>query len=290
MSAARIWARSIIACSITLSRLRSQTPARYGHLRRRRLPTDTIHAAATEIAKALRGELMLSSARNRYMLQRVERTLADVIAAQQAMMKRSRYRPIRAGISFGHENSPMPALQVTTPCGDEMRLHGKIDRIDILPDGNDALVIDYRLGANSLSLQHVFHGLSLQLLASLLVLEAGGEQLAGRSLTPTAAFYLGLLRSFGDVDHPDDAIDPRDERYLLAIKPRGLFDFRALHDLDTGLEKGPSLVVQAYLKQMETIGYPGSTDSLAVDDSQDDVYVELVARAVSEARRRNPLR
>ena len=62
-----------------------------------------IRAAAEQVAKSMRGELMLSTARNRYLLRRVEKTLQEVIAAQQAMMKHSRYRPSRVGVAFGED-------------------------------------------------------------------------------------------------------------------------------------------------------------------------------------------
>jgi ATP-dependent helicase/nuclease subunit B len=122
-----------------------------------------------------------------------------------------------------------------------------IDRIDIVQDRAEAAVIDYKLSGGSVSVQAVYHGLSLQLLVYLLVLQASGQQLAGRPLTPAAAFYVKMLRRLSDVAHPDDAIDPSDERFEVSVKPRGLFDARCLDWLDRTCAAGSySEVVQAY--------------------------------------------
>jgi ATP-dependent helicase/DNAse subunit B len=60
-----------------------------------------IHSIAQEVGQALRGEIMLSSARNRYMLQRIEETLEEVTASQEAAARRvspgSRSRRRRSG-------------------------------------------------------------------------------------------------------------------------------------------------------------------------------------------------
>src|SRR5665213_3229122 len=196
---------------------------------------------------------MLSTARNRYLLTRVEQTLDQVIASQREAMKLGGYRPIRAGVAFG-EGSLLPPLRLTTPGGAKVQVRGKIDRVDALPGAGDAAVFDYRLSVEPLSIQRVYHGLSLQLLTYLLLLQGAGEELAGRPLTPTAAFYLQLLRSFGDVKHPDEALDPSDPRYLLAHKPRGVFHARALPDLDSGCGEGFSMAVAAYIKKDGTFG------------------------------------
>ncbi|HZL38461.1 MAG TPA: PD-(D/E)XK nuclease family protein [Tepidisphaeraceae bacterium] len=226
---------------------------------------EMIHQSAARIGKTLRGELMLSTARNRYLLTRVEQTLDQVIASQREAMKLGGYRPIRAGVAFG-EGSLLPPLRLTTPGGAKVQVRGKIDRVDALPGAGDAAVFDYRLSVEPLSIQRVYHGLSLQLLTYLLLLQGAGEELAGRPLTPTAAFYLQLLRSFGDVKHPDEALDPSDPRYLLAHKPRGVFHARALPDLDSGCGEGFSMAVAAYIKKDGTFGHRERSDVAEADE------------------------
>ena len=74
------------------------------------------------------------------------------------------------------------------------KIRGRIDRVDMLADQAAFAVIDYKLRGSQLSLERVYHGLSLQLLTYLLVLRENGRKLTGRKLTPAAAFYIKLLR------------------------------------------------------------------------------------------------
>ncbi|HEX5242726.1 MAG TPA: PD-(D/E)XK nuclease family protein, partial [Tepidisphaeraceae bacterium] len=103
-----------------------------------------IREAATDVGKALRSEVMLSNARSQYLLERAQRTIAQVVEAQREAMTRNRFRPIRVGTEFG-DDSPIPALRIQSAQGNETRLCGKIDRIDALPNGNDTIALDYRL-------------------------------------------------------------------------------------------------------------------------------------------------
>ncbi|MDB5171885.1 MAG: ATP-dependent deoxyribonuclease subunit, partial [Phycisphaerales bacterium] len=240
---------------------------------------EMIRSAARAAGHALRGEIMLGSARNRYLLARVERTLEQVLATQRELMKRSRFRPAHAGVAFG-EGGRLPALRVTTPRGHEVNLHGKIDRVDTHQDDGKFAVFDYKLSVAPLSLQKVYHGLSLQLLTYLLVLQSGGEQFAGRPLSPAAGFYLQLLRFFGDVKHPDEALDPTDPRFLLALKPRGVFHADSLSDFDAECSEGPSIVVQAYVKKDGSFGYRDSSDVAEAEEFH--ALLEHVRRRIGE--------
>jgi ATP-dependent helicase/nuclease subunit B len=89
---------------------------------------DAIHDYARQIGHALRGELMLSSARNEYLLARVEKTLAEVVAAHREMMRRGQFRPAQSGLRFDaatrpatrfrRRRSPRPPAR-GSPCAEE---------------------------------------------------------------------------------------------------------------------------------------------------------------------------
>jgi ATP-dependent helicase/nuclease subunit B len=231
---------------------------------------EMVSSFASAVAQRLRGEVLLSTARSRYMLQRVERTLEQVIASVKEALARGSFRPAFAGLSFG-EGARVPALNIKTPGGAEVHLSGQVDRVDLLEGthSGDAsfAVFDYKLGASPLAMGHLYHGLSLQLLTYLLVLQAHGKELTGKPLTPAAAFYAQLLRGYQRAEHPDDADDPASEDFPLRCKPRGVFEEKFLPDLDSRVAPGEfSKVVQAYLKQDGQFGRRDSTD---VADAQE---------------------
>jgi ATP-dependent helicase/nuclease subunit B len=222
--------------------------------------TALIHAVAQDVGQQLRGEIMLSSARNRFLLERIEQTLEEVTAAQAAAARRGEFAPAFAELAFGGSDAAIPGLEIQTPQRRKVILQGRIDRVDIVADQAAFAVIDYKLHGNSLALDRVYHGLSLQLLTYLLVLRENGEKLTGRKMTPAAAFYVKLLRQLDDVKHPDDA-DVADPAALdLRVKPRGIFEDGYLKSLDANCTSGPSDVVQAFIKNDGSFGNKRSTD------------------------------
>jgi ATP-dependent helicase/nuclease subunit B len=202
----------------------------------------TIASLVADVGRSLRGELMISSARNAYLLDRVERTLREVVAAHREMLRRGSMRPARSAMSFG-TGGALPAVKVTTASGSEAAISGTIDRLDALPDGSGLAVYDYRLGSRQLSLQEVYHGLSLQLLTGLLALQGTGQ--------PAAAFYLQTTRGTGSVKHPSEALDPSDPKFLLRVKPRGVVQGDFVPAFDASLSEGSSEVIQVSIRKSD---------------------------------------
>lgn len=221
-----------------------------------------IHATAQEVGRQLRDEIMLSSARNRYLLERIERTLEDVTAAQEAAARRGQFAPAFAELTFG-EDGEVPGLEIITPSKKKVVLCGKIDRVDVVADQAAVAVIDYKLRGNTLALDRVYHGLSLQLLTYLLVLRENGHKsatLSKKPLTPAAAFYVTLLRQLEDVKHPDEAKVDDPAKLDLRVKPRGIFESSHFKSLDGECSGGRSDVVAAQINKDGTFGNRRGTD------------------------------
>ena len=206
---------------------------------------------------------MLSTARNRYLLDHAERTLALVANTQKTAAGRGSFRPAFLDVRFG-PGDKLPPIAIQTPAGNQTLLSGKIDRIDLHPDGS-ACAIDYRLRASALNAAGAYHGLSLHLLTYLLLMEKHGAQLGGnQTLTPAAAFCVQLLRSV-ERDDPETAPSPDDPQFHLRTKPRGLFDHRIAQHLDTNLTEGSSDVVHLFIKKDGSVGRANQTDSVPAD-------------------------
>jgi ATP-dependent helicase/nuclease subunit B len=215
----------------------------------------SIDACLTEVDDLLTKHLARSGGRGQYLLQRTRRTLEEFLAFQRELLQRGRFRPAFSDVTFGAD-SPVPALEVTSEKGTQLSVQGRIDRVDMLEGGRDICVMSYRLKATALSLDAVYNGLSLQLLTSLLALQANGMQLAGVPLAAAGAFTLQVPRTIEEVDHPSDpeVLSPEDPRFHLAHKPRGIFSLRQLNQLDRELQTGRSDVLQAYVKKDGEMG------------------------------------
>jgi ATP-dependent helicase/nuclease subunit B len=236
-----------------------------------------LHAA--EIGRRLRGELMLSTARNRYLLDRIEQNLQQAVATMTEIHRRGKYRPAFAALRFG-DGGTLPAHIVQTPAGQSVHLHGQIDRVDLNDKGTGFIVADYKMAAGPLALDRVYHGLSLQLLTYLLVIQANGQELVGRKLSPAAAFLLQLLRSPQRVEHPSEAISPDDPTFPLRVMPRGIIDDRAIKSLDQNLTTGSSVVINVFINKTGERGRPNATD--AADKAQFEAVLRHVEKRLGE--------
>lgn len=222
-----------------------------------------VRVYAQRIERTLRGELMLGNSRNRYLLTRIEKALTQIIASQQAIAQCGQFKTAFGRIVFGAENAMLPPLIIATEFGREVQLTGHIDRVDLLEKAAAFSVFDYRLWGDKLDLWRVYHGLTLQLLTHMLVLQEHGEKLVGRPISPAAAFYIRLLRQLDEVDHPEDAASPEDPRFAIGGRQRGIFDAGHLRDLDNTKELD---VLAAHVNRDGEFGNRNNTDVAEGDE------------------------
>jgi ATP-dependent helicase/nuclease subunit B len=238
-------------------------------------------------------------ARDVWLLARARRQLERVLRAQRAAAKLGVYRPAAAELAFGMaREGALPALELNTPGGRRILLRGIIDRVDFAEHEGTTLglVIDYKHTRDKrLNLAHVYHGLSLQLLAYLLVLEEHGHLIGiqgprdpgaegeerGRvvergserrgqwaaSVVPAAALYVSLVDTYERVDHPSAASEEEGDETRGAFPPRGLIDRGHVAALDRGFEQaGRSSVYQIRLTKGGQLGWLDQSDGAESGD------------------------
>jgi ATP-dependent helicase/nuclease subunit B len=210
--------------------------------------------------KPLVGEL--SSARDRYLADRSRSELGRVLKTQKSVGVAGAFRPKRAELSFGFDkDESLPALVITTPKGRDVRLRGYIDRVDLAEVSDELLgvVIDYkRTRKKKLDLSEVYHGLSLQLLAYLLVLAERGETIAGRPIVPAGVLYMSIIDGYRRVKHPSVAdTTTRESSY----RPRGLLNTGKLRAIEADAPtSGWSPTFALYRTKDGGLGYAEKTD------------------------------
>jgi ATP-dependent helicase/nuclease subunit B len=202
----------------------------------------TLRFSCESAADRLKTEDGLSNARDAYVLRRSAAQLSRIVRAQQRACSSGAMRPKAAELSFGYapELMGLPALDLTTPQGHRVLLRGFIDRVDLVEAADELLgiVVDYKDTRNkTLQYTGVYHGLSLQLLAYLLVLAEQGATLAGRPIRPAGALYVSLGAHYEKVNHPECAED-RNTSQQGTFRPRGLLGAEHLEKMKIELEPG----------------------------------------------------
>ncbi|MCP4249649.1 MAG: hypothetical protein GY778_21625 [bacterium] len=210
-------------------------------------------------------------ARDAYLTRRSREDLARVTQAQRNVLSKGAFRPAGAEVAFGFQDrdpASLPALEIDTPAGRRVRLRGYIDRVDLaeLADDMLGLAVDYKhyRQGKRLDLSQVYHGLSLQLLGYLLVLAQHGQSLAGRRVRPIGAFYVGLVPTYENLQHPDD-YDEAKHSPLRAHRPRGLFDVQRVENLEADYDGRSSDAFSVRTKD-GTIQYANRSDASYSDD------------------------
>ncbi len=201
-----------------------------------------LHNAGRRVAAKLALGGVISDARNAYVLRRTASSLARVLQAQRRLSSLGRYRPRAVELPFGFDvEGSLPALVLTTPRGRRVVLRGYLDRVDLAEVGDELLgiVVDYKhsrgSGLKKLDLSRVYHGVSLQLPAYLLVLARGGRTLAGRSIQPAGGLFVPLGAPVKSVNHPSE-VKEDGAGGAHPNKPRGLLRFDRFDSLDSSTE------------------------------------------------------
>jgi ATP-dependent helicase/nuclease subunit B len=127
-----------------------------------------VAAAVKTAATEVKGEILFHNARNRYILFRTQTELSMAMAEQLRMLGPGRFKPgaFETDFAFGIEHG-----------GNRYDLVGRIDRIDFAAmDGSEwAMIIDYKSGRTTFSLNDLMAGTQLQLPGYLMVATSEGE-------------------------------------------------------------------------------------------------------------------
>ncbi|MGL4485358.1 MAG: PD-(D/E)XK nuclease family protein [Anaerovoracaceae bacterium] len=130
--------------------------------------------------------LLNESKIEQYRVKRIKEVCIDATWAMIRHIQKGKIEEIYAEAEFKSQSSKrlsLPPISLDVD-GKEVRIEGKIDRVDILP-GNNVKVVDYKTGYAKFTEGEAKGGLKLQLY---LYLKAAAEKVR----TPVGAFYFGV--------------------------------------------------------------------------------------------------
>ncbi|TEB17302.1 ATP-dependent helicase/deoxyribonuclease subunit B [Pelotomaculum sp. FP] len=197
------------------------------------------------LAPRLQSEILLSSARSRYItgkLRRIVQRAAQVLCEHS---RRGRFQPVGLELYFGPDGD-LPAVTFTLRDGSEMLLTGRIDRIDAVQEegGVYLRVIDYKSGKITIDLPDIYHGLRLQLLAYLDVALLHAQKLVGGEGLPGAVLYFRIHDPLVKTDGGIPQEGELEKKLLQELRMTGmvLADPRVVKLMDDGLGAESDLI------------------------------------------------
>ncbi|MEW5866286.1 MAG: helicase-exonuclease AddAB subunit AddB [Bacillota bacterium] len=225
---------------------------------------DDIRAAVAEVVEALaprlQSEILLSSARYRYIVRVLQRTLENAARVLAEHAKRSEFHPAGYEIFFGGPGG-LPALRLGLDGARSVELVGRIDRVDVAraESGQYLRVIDYKSSRPKLKLSDVYHGLALQLLVYLAVATQYARRLAGHPAEPAGALYFPVVDPIISATGPvDDATIEKERKRQARMSGIVVGDADVVRLMDSQVNKGSDIIPAGITKDGEVARTPGT--------------------------------
>ncbi len=219
-----------------------------------------------ELVPQLQNELLLSTARYRYLTGKLKRTVLRAVWVLREHARRGTFRPLGVEIAFGKEGA-LPGLQLTLADGSTIILQGRIDRVDGAAGdkGYYLRIIDFKSGSSSLSLLEIYYGLKLQLLTYLDVVLTHAPHLIEGEAYPGGVLYFTIKDPFITEKGP---LSPAEieKKILRELKMKGylLKDPAVAKMMDAEIS-GPSDLIPVSLSKEQEF-YKGTANALTLEE------------------------
>ena len=135
--------------------------------------------------------VLFSTARNAYVIEKMERILWRTVKTLQYQLQKGKFLPQNYEISFSALED-LDAVRITLGEDEKMYLRGRIDRLDTYEEENNLYVkvMDYKSGEQQFQLAAFYYGLQLQLVVYLnAAMELQKKQNPDKNVVPAAFVY-----------------------------------------------------------------------------------------------------
>lgn len=191
-----------------------------------------------EVLIKMKDEAIFESARSSYNSNKIKRVLERTIKTLTYQVKSGEFVPSEYEHEFEEKHG-------------NMRFRGKIDRLDILKDGNDMYVkvIDYKSGNNTLKMPLVYEGIALQLMVYLNeAVKSVKRQYKAAAVKKAGALYYHIDDPVLDINKDFDTNEPDkadiEAAVTKALIPKGIIsgDEYIVRKMDREIDKKSDVI------------------------------------------------
>lgn len=199
---------------------------------------DSISKIMKEIIPTIKNEILLSTAANKHLTNRIERISKRAIWALNKQAKMGNFKLFDYEASFG-ANENLPPIIIDINDKQKLILEGKVDRIDVVELENDLYVnvIDYKSSSKKFNYRDFYYGLQLQLMIYLDMLVENNSEIFDKNVLPAGIFYFKIDDPLIEIKKQDidiESIESIENMLLKELKMSGLvlFDKKVLKSFD----------------------------------------------------------
>lgn len=225
-----------------------------------------------------RNYIFSSTPKYKVLAQRLKRVITKSMWYIIESLKYSNFDVLGNEIEF-KEGKKYPPINVLLDNGKEVKITGKIDRIDIakLNGKNYIRIIDYKSSTKNIDLNEVYEGLQIQLLT---YLDASCQK---ENFDPAGVLYFNLIDPVikASKNMTEEEIE-KEIRKKFKMQGLILADAEVVKSMDKELEAGASTRIPAYLDKE---GNLSSSRSNAVTKTQFEYlqkYMNKIIKQISE--------
>jgi len=225
--------------------------------------TQQVGILVDEILGNMEGSIFDSSPRYRYFIERLKRVITKAVWVIAEQIRRSSFEPIGYEISFG-DNKEIPPICLKLPNGEEIRLVGRIDRIDAMKsdEGTYLRIIDYKSGSKAFKISDVYYGLQMQLITYLDAIWENGIEGVENPILPGGILYLKIddpiIRVNGNISEEEI-----ENEIMKQLRMKGLLlaDVKLIKGMDSQID-GDSLIIPARINKDGSLGRSSSAATM----------------------------
>ncbi|AFS78915.1 ATP-dependent helicase/deoxyribonuclease, subunit B [Gottschalkia acidurici 9a] len=220
--------------------------------------------------------VLLSTHRYKYLSNKLKRVSKRAIWVLTEHLKSGEFIPLKHEIFFGDDKeNGIPPIVIGLPNGEEIKLEGRIDRVDMLDSesGSYVKVIDYKSGNKRFSLSDVYYGLQIQLVVYMDAVLSNKHKLVKNDVYPAGAFYFKIDDPIIQTDEDNASVIEKEIHKELKMDGLVLKDINVIKALDNTIDNGvTSRVIPVTLKKD---GEPSKNSSVFEKEDLDNLITHV---------------
>lgn len=187
---------------------------------------ELVDACIIQTIKDYGDDILKDSARNSYMINRINRIAKRTIWALQEQIKRGNFTPSQYEIQFSNIEN-LNSINIALSEDERLKLQGRIDRLDKCEDENSIYIkiIDYKSGSTDFNIVAVYYGLQLQLVAYMNAAIELEQKQNDKNIVPAGIFYYNIDDPIIDIDEKGNLIaEEINQEILKNLRMNGLIN------------------------------------------------------------------
>ena len=216
-----------------------------------------------EMLENMKGRGIAASKRYTALTVRLKRVVTRAVLLIAQHIRSSSFNPIDYEVGFG-EKEKYPPIVIQLDSGQEIKLTGRIDRIDAFEsqEGKYINIIDYKSGTKDFKLSDVFYGLQIQLITYMDAIWESEEKKGNSPVFPGGILYFKvddpIIRNNKNLSEEEI-----ENTIMRKLKMKGLVlaDVKLIKEMDNNIE-GSSMLIPATVNKGDVLGKNTSGASL----------------------------